>query len=66
MAMGNPRDLWPIIQVCLPKLEISARGGRKTMLLVYAWNEFGQGGIMAPCSGEKDMRLEAAREVFGE
>ena len=35
------------------------------MLLIYAWNEFGEGGIMAPTQGEKEMKPEAVREVFG-
>jgi hypothetical protein len=50
-----------------PKLGIPVPGGgRKKMLLIYAWNEFGEGGIMAPTRGDKDMKLEAVREVFGE
>jgi hypothetical protein len=49
-----------------PKLGIPVKGGRKKMLLIYAWNEFGEGGIMAPTTGEKEMKLEAVREVFGE
>jgi hypothetical protein len=48
-----------------PKLGIPVNGGRKKMLLIYAWNEFGEGGIVAPTKGEKDMKLEAVREVFG-
>jgi hypothetical protein len=40
-------------------------GGRQKMLLIYAWNEFGEGGIVAPTRGEADMKLEAIREVFG-
>jgi len=36
------------------------------MLLIYAWNEFGEGGITAPTRGEKQMKLEAVREVFDE
>ncbi len=48
-----------------PKLGIPGEGGRKKMLLIYAWNEFGEGGIMAPTRGEREMKLEAVREVFG-
>jgi hypothetical protein len=36
------------------------------MLLIYAWNEFGEGGIVAPTRGENGMKLEAVRNVFGE
>jgi len=35
------------------------------MLLIYAWNEFGEGGIVAPTKGDGMMKLEAIREVFG-
>lgn len=49
-----------------PKLGIPVKGGRKKMLLIYAWNEFGEGGIVAPTRGEKELKLEVVREVFGE
>jgi hypothetical protein len=32
---------------------------------IYAWNEFGEGGIVAPTRGEQSMKLEAIRAVFG-
>ena len=47
-------------------LGIPAKNGRKKMLLIYAWNEFGEGGIIAPTQGEKEMKLEVIREVFGQ
>lgn len=34
-------------------------------LLVYAWNEFGEGGIVAPTAGDGTMKLECIQEVFG-
>ncbi|HOQ88352.1 MAG TPA: glycoside hydrolase family 99-like domain-containing protein [Phycisphaerae bacterium] len=40
-------------------------GSRAKMLLIYAWNEFGEGGIVAPTRGEGMMKLDAIREVFG-
>ena len=49
-----------------PKLGIPVKGGRKKMLLIYAWNEFGEGGIVAPTRGENEMKLEAVHDVFGE
>jgi len=49
-----------------PNLETPAKEGRQRMLLIYAWNEFGEGGITAPTGGEKAMKLEAVREVFGQ
>ncbi|MCL4788421.1 MAG: hypothetical protein KJ070_16780 [Verrucomicrobia bacterium] len=48
-----------------PNLGIPADGGREKMLIMYALNEFGEGGIMAPTLVEKEMKLEAVREVFG-
>ena len=48
-----------------PNLGIPVTGGRKKMLLIYAWNEFGEGGIVAPTEGDKEMKLEAIRDVFG-
>jgi hypothetical protein len=32
---------------------------------IYAWNEFGEGGILAPTRGEGYMKLKAIAEVFG-
>ncbi|HEY5138435.1 MAG TPA: hypothetical protein VIJ25_03835, partial [Methylococcales bacterium] len=32
---------------------------------IYAWNEFGEGGILAPTQGDGYMKLECIREVFG-
>ncbi len=32
---------------------------------IYAWNEFGEGGFVAPTRGEGTMKLEVIREVFG-
>jgi hypothetical protein len=48
-----------------PRLGLPAKEGRKKMLLIYAWNEFGEGGIVAPTQGDKEMKLETIREVFG-
>jgi hypothetical protein len=47
-----------------PNLGIPIKGGRQKMLLIYAWNEFGEGGIVAPTRGEKDMKLEAVSQVL--
>ncbi len=49
-----------------PNLGIPAKVGRKKMLLIYAWNEFGEGGIMAPTRGDSEMKQDAVRAVFGE
>jgi hypothetical protein len=42
-------------------------GGRTTQkaFTIYAWNEFGEGGIVAPTQGSGTMMLEAINEVFG-
>lgn len=39
-------------------------GGQKA-LLIYAWNEFGEGGIVAPTKGDGRMKLEGVKAVFG-
>ena len=41
-----------------------ATGARQPVFTIYAWNEFGEGGIVAPTEGEGYMKLEAIREVF--
>jgi hypothetical protein len=40
-------------------------GGRQKLFTIYAWNEFGEGGIVAPTRGEQTMKLDAIRAVFG-
>lgn len=44
------------------KLNDSAR---QKIFTIYAWNEFGEGGIVAPTQGQKYMKLEGIKEVFG-
>jgi hypothetical protein len=38
---------------------------RQKAFLIYAWNEFGEGGFVAPTQGEGTMKLDAIRAVFG-
>lgn len=40
-------------------------GSVQPAFTIYAWNEFGEGGMVAPTGGEQYMKLEAIREVFG-
>ena len=40
------------------------RRDRQKAILIYAWNEFGEGGIVAPTRGEGTMKLDVIREVF--
>ena len=48
------------------RLGIPRRDGScQPAFTIYAWNEFGEGGIVAPTQGEGAMKLEAIREVFG-
>jgi hypothetical protein len=42
-----------------------ADGGRQPVFTIYAWNEFGEGGILAPTAGRGRTLLDAVREVFG-
>jgi hypothetical protein len=39
-------------------------GGRQKMLTIYAWNGFGEGGIVAPTRGDNYSKLEAIRDLF--
>ncbi len=49
-----------------PRLGIPNRDGScRPAFTVYAWNEFGEGGIVAPTQGRGALMLEAIREVFG-
>lgn len=45
----------------LPKKD----GTTQKAFTIYAWNEFGEGGIVAPTKGSGTMMLEAINEVFG-
>jgi hypothetical protein len=40
-------------------------GKRQKIFTIYAWNEFGEGGTVAPTQGQKYMKLEGIKEVFG-
>jgi hypothetical protein len=40
-------------------------GHRQKVFTIYAWNEFGEGGMVAPTRGEGSMKLEAIADVFG-
>jgi hypothetical protein len=40
------------------------KGGRQKAFTIYAWNEYGEGGIVAPTKGEGLMKLEGIEEVF--
>jgi hypothetical protein len=40
-------------------------GGRQKAFSIYAWNEFGEGGFVAPTKGEKYMKLEVIKGLFG-
>lgn len=44
----------------LPKKD----GTRQQAFTIYAWNEFGEGGIVAPTKGRGYTMLECIREVF--
>lgn len=49
-----------------PKLRLpdNTKAGQK-MFNIYAWNEFAEGGIVAPTLGDGLMKLEGIREIFG-
>ena len=45
----------------LPKKD----GTRQKIFTIYAWNEFGEGGIVAPTKGRGHMMLQCIKDVFG-
>ena len=48
------------------RLGIPRRDGTlRPVFTIYAWNEFGEGGIVAPTMKDGAMKLEAIRAVFG-
>jgi len=40
-------------------------GGRQKAFTIYAWNEFGEGGFIAPTKGDESMKLKGIQKVFG-
>ena len=48
-----------------PCLGIPCGEGRQKAFNIYAWNEFGEGGILAPTLGDGEMKLRVIREIFG-
>ncbi len=46
------------------QLGLPTPDGRQKVLLIYAWNEFGEGGIVAPTQGDGTMKLDILKEVF--
>jgi hypothetical protein len=48
-----------------PGLGLPLPGNRRQKVFtIYAWNEFGEGGFLAPTHGDGTMKLEAIRDVF--
>jgi hypothetical protein len=49
-----------------PSLGLPRKDGtRQKIFTIYAWNEFAEGGIVAPTKGRGTMMLESIRSVFG-
>jgi hypothetical protein len=49
-----------------PSLGLPRKDGTtRKAFTIYAWNEFGEGGIVAPTQGSGTMMLDAIQEVFG-
>lgn len=57
-AMRDDFNRYPGLGLPLPN------GGRQKIFTIYAWNEFGEGGIVAPTQGDGMMKLEGIKEVF--
>jgi len=54
-------DLHNVPQLGIPRSD----GTRQKVFTIYAWNEFAEGGIVAPTEGEGYMKLEGIKKVFG-
>lgn len=48
-----------------PRLGLPSGERCQPAFTIYAWNEYGEGGIVAPTAGEGWMKLEGLRDVFG-
>jgi hypothetical protein len=57
-AVGADLDKYPGLGLPLPHNQ------RQRVFTIYAWNEFGEGGFLAPTQGDGFMKLQAIREVF--
>ena len=45
--------------------DASARHGFQPAFNIYAWNEFGEGGILAPCQKQGYMMVDTIAKVLG-
>lgn len=43
----------------------TAPDGVQPAITIYSWNEYQEGGIVAPTEGDKYLKLEGIRDVFG-
>ena len=49
-----------------PSLGLPRQGAtQQKTFTIYAWNKFGEGGIVAPTKGRGYMMLECIKDVFG-
>jgi hypothetical protein len=45
--------------------DVTAPGGFQPAFEIYAWNEFAEGGILAPTVGQGYMKLRTVAKVLG-
>lgn len=45
--------------------DASSPSGFQPAFEIYAWNEFGEGGILAPTKGDGYMKVETLAKVLG-
>ena len=45
--------------------DASAPHGYQPAFNIYAWNEYGEGGILAPCKGQGSMMVDTIAKVLG-
>lgn len=66
-SLPNDKEWEEVLRQALTDLVVHENMGLPGVkaFTIYAWNEFGEGGFIAPTQGWKYRRLKTLREVFG-
>jgi hypothetical protein len=63
-AAPTPQELAQHVQAALDWLQAHPETAEANAVLIYAWNEFDEGGWLAPTLSEDTARLDALRDVL--
>ena len=61
---GTPDQIAENIQKAMKWAKINKNSDEANLILIYAWNEFDEGGWICPTLGNNTDRLEAIRRVL--